>query len=72
MSSNYVKIFSGSSIEAIKIVASLEEKGIRAIIKDRAESARLAGFGASPFYQELFVRKEEEYRSMEIIKSLKD
>lgn len=70
MSSKYTKVFSGSSIIAIKIVACLEDKGIKVIIKDRAESARLAGFGATPYYQELFVRKEEEDQSIEIINSL--
>ena len=49
----------------------LESNSIYPLIKDRSESARLAGFGAtSIMQQELYVPKEEEKKTREIIRNL--
>ncbi len=45
MDSNYIRLFIGSSVAAERIVDNLKEIGIVAILKNEAESARLAGFG---------------------------
>ena len=60
MTSNYKKIFTGESIAAKQIVSRLHEVGIEAVVKDEAESARLAGFASSMLGQvDIFVHKDE-------------
>jgi len=59
MSQDYIKVFSGSSIEILPLREALEAENIIPVIKDRAESARLAGFGALPNFQDIFVHKDE-------------
>ena len=44
--SSYQKLFVGSSIEVIQLKDLLLEKNIIPVIKDRAESGRLGGFGS--------------------------
>tara|TARA_B100000767_G_C19644325_1_gene483935 strand:+ start:842 stop:1012 length:171 start_codon:yes stop_codon:yes gene_type:complete len=52
---------------AIKYV--LIEKNIIPVIKDKSESARLAGFGTIiPFTQEVFVHNDERSIALELIK----
>ena len=62
MDSNYTRIYFGNAIEAQKIVNQLKEIGIVAVVKDQANSARLAGF-ASPASAlgeaEIFVHNDE-------------
>ena len=48
MDSNYTRIFIGSQVEAQGVLAKLEAVGISAVVKDEAESARLAGFASAP------------------------
>jgi hypothetical protein len=43
----YIKIYTGSSITVNKLAFLLDEENIASIIKDKAESSRLAGFGAN-------------------------
>ena len=45
MSPKYVKIFFGPAVQVINLCNALDEVSIVPVIKDRAESARLAGFG---------------------------
>lgn len=60
MDSNYTRIFVGSSAEAQSIVNRLKEIGIVAVVKDEAESARLAGFASSMLGDaEVFVHNDE-------------
>ena len=60
MTSNYKKIFTGESIVAKQIINKLHEIGIEAVVKDEAESARLAGFASSMLGQvDIFVHKDE-------------
>jgi hypothetical protein len=68
MTSNYKKIFTGESLLAKQIVGKLHEIGIEAVIKDEAESARLAGFASSMLGQvDLFVHKDEVEKAMTVI-----
>lgn len=68
MDTNYTRIFIGNPIEAQGIVASLEEVNIIAVVKNEEESARLAGFGASPQSSaEVFVHKDEYEKAMTIM-----
>jgi len=71
LSNPYQHVFSGSAIVGLRICEALEEKGIKPIVKDYAESARLAGFGATPNYQTLLVRKDQVEQATEIIKDLR-
>jgi hypothetical protein len=50
----------------------LEEADISYIIKDNAESARLAGFGSSANNVDLLVLEEDWQKAAEIIKSRGD
>ena len=68
MSSNYIKIFSGSAIDVRLIASKLHDVGIEAIIKDEAESGRLAGFAAAvPSEMDLSVHKDEEAKAKKVI-----
>lgn len=60
MYSNYTRIFIGSLVEAQSLIAKLKDAGIMAVVKDEAESARLAGFGSSPNSStEVYVHNDE-------------
>jgi hypothetical protein len=60
MKSNYTMIFTGDSLIAKQIISRLHEIGIVAIVKDEAESARLAGFASSMLGQvDLYVNNDE-------------
>ena len=68
MTSNYKKIFTGDSLKAKLLVARLHEIGIEAVVKDEAESARLAGFASSMLGQvDVFVHKDEEEKALTVI-----
>lgn len=68
MNSNYTRIFIGNPIEAQGLVARLKEVGIVAVVKNEAESARLAGFGASPQSSaEVFVHNDEFEKAMGVV-----
>jgi hypothetical protein len=70
--SEYIKIFTGSFVIAKLILSRLEEIGISPVIKDEAESGRLAGFGPSiPGIQELFVREDELDQSVPIVEEVR-
>ena len=64
---SYCKIFSGQLIEIIKIKAELEKFNIIPIIKDKNESARLAGFGTIFNIIEVFVHNDELNKSLKIL-----
>ena len=72
MTSNYKKIFTGESLLAKQIVSKLHEIGIEAVVKDEAESARLAGFASSMLGQvELYVNNDEVESAMKIVEGFK-
>jgi len=60
MDTNYTRIFIGNIAEAQGIVSRLKDIGIIAVVKDEAESARLAGFASSMLGEaEVFVHNDE-------------
>lgn len=68
MDTNYSKVFSGNQFVAKKIVDQLQEIGIRAIVKDETESARMAGFGSTMGGDiELYVHKDELEKAKSIL-----
>ena len=67
----FIHLFTGSSIDVILIVASLEEININPVVKDEGESARLAGFGIpAPLVQRVFVHTDEYKKAVSIIETL--
>jgi len=69
MNSNYKKIFTGESIVAKQLIGRLHEIGIEAVVKDEAESARLAGFASSMLGQvDIFVHKDELENALRVVK----
>ncbi|WP_417443907.1 putative signal transducing protein [Joostella sp.] len=65
---DYIRIFTGSSIQAGLLQSRLEEVAISPVIKNETESARLAGFGPSVINQvQLFVHKDEHDKALEIL-----
>ncbi len=70
MSTNYKKLFFGNQIEVTKLMMLLNEVKIQPIIKDRSESARLAGFGNTmPLVQEVLVHADEYELALKILKN---
>lgn len=71
-SKDFIKVYTGNTINVLSIRNVLEEKNIVAVIKDDSESARLAGFGmVAPGLQEVFVHKDQLDIAIRIIESLK-
>ena len=71
-SKDFIKIFTGNTIDVLALRNAFEEKRIVAVIKDDSESARLAGFGmVAPGLQEVFVHKDELDLAVRIVESLK-
>ena len=68
---NYYKIFSGQLIEIIKIKGELEKVNIIPVIKNKNESARLAGFGSIFNGIDIFVHHDELNESLEVLSKLK-
>ncbi len=65
------KIFEGSLIETQPIVEILEEVGIEPIIKDRSESARLAGFASEiPMQVEVYVFENQYNKAIQALKDI--
>ena len=67
METAHVTIFSGSSIIVKGLQNRLEDHQISCIIKDRVESARLAGFGADRNAIELIVLKTDVEKAQPIV-----
>ena len=63
---NKRRVFTGSMIEVQAVQVRLEEHQIKSFIKDRFNSALLAGFGDSGQIQ-LFVNHEDYKKAYEII-----
>ncbi len=65
----YVKIWTDSAIVVNRVVQVLKEEGIPSMIRDHVESARLAGFGVSPYEVELHVLKRDAMQAKNIVSS---
>ncbi len=70
MTKSYHKLFTGSPTEVIHLQSLLAEKDIVPVIKDRGESARLAGFGSLINDQEVWVHQVELEIAEQILKTL--
>ena len=70
MSKKSVLVFTGSPMVIPLVCGALSDDNIYPIVKDEAESARLAGFGINSFDQKIFVNKKQEKKALEIINSL--
>jgi len=71
METSYIKIFGGNSFTAHRIVSKLHGEGIEAVLKDEAESGRLAGFATtSAGYVDIFVHKDEEEKALNIVNAM--
>lgn len=69
--SSYLHLFSGSSIDVLALQNALAEQNITPVIKDEAESARLAGFGqTAPMMQRVFVHTDEYENAKAILQHL--
>jgi len=67
--SEYVKILTDRKIIINRISQLLDEEKIPYLVKDNAESARLAGFGTSSNDVDLYVYKSDFNKAETIIKS---
>jgi hypothetical protein len=65
MSQTYKKLFDGTAIDVAKLCSVLDTLGIIPVVKDQAESARLAGFGILFTDQEIWVHLDEYERARE-------
>lgn len=73
MESNYTKIFTGNSFVAHRIVSELHGLGIEAVIKDEAESGRLAGFATTTAgLVDLFVHKDEVGKAKVVVDKIQN
>lgn len=70
MSNAYKKLFYGSTMEVIKICGLLETLDIVPVLKNQAESARLAGFGTLYTDQEVWVHTDEFDKAREVVTEL--
>ena len=71
MSKKSILVFTGSPMVIPLVCGALSDKNIFPIVKNEAESARLAGFGINSYDQRVFVNKNEVKKALEIINSLK-
>lgn len=70
MDSNYTRIFVGNAITSKGIINQLKEIGITAVVKDEAESARLAGFASSMLDEvEVYVHNDELEKAEKVLNS---
>tara|TARA_A100000171_G_C2115044_1_gene137341 strand:- start:948 stop:1160 length:213 start_codon:yes stop_codon:yes gene_type:complete len=65
----HVKILTDRAIVINRIAQLLDEQNIPSLVKDNAESARLAGFGTSSNDIELYVYKADVGKAETVIKS---
>ena len=70
MSEKSVLVYSGSPMVIPLVSSALSNEKIYPIIKDEAESARLAGFGINSYEQKIFVNKNEVKKALGVINSL--
>lgn len=65
MSRTYKRLFYGTAMDVAKLCGVLDTVGIVPVVKDQAESARLAGFGTLFTDQEIWVHLDEYERARE-------
>lgn len=67
MNTDYIKIFTGTSILVNRLSSLLNNEKIPTIIKDHVNSGNLAGFGALGNSIELFIKEKDKENALEII-----
>lgn len=72
MSTEFIKIFSGSSILVNRLKNLLEEQNIHSIIKDNINSSTVAGFGPLGNSIELSILNSDIEKAQQIIDNFKD
>lgn len=70
MSQAYKKLFYGTAIDVTRICSVLDTLDIVPVVKDQAESARLAGFGTINTDQEVWVYPDEFSKAREALNEL--
>jgi len=67
----HIKIFSGSMIITNRLAFLLDEIQIPSLIKNFKESARLAGFGATSDYVDLYIYETDYNKAENVIENFK-
>ena len=67
MSRTYKRLFYGTAMDVAKLCGVVDTVGIVPVVKDQAESARLAGFGTLYRDQEVWVHPDEFEKAREIV-----
>lgn len=68
---NYVKVFSGSEVEVIRVRIILEQNDIKFIERNDIQSGITAGFGTIDKAVHIFVDKEDYYRALKLIDNMR-
>jgi hypothetical protein len=66
-----IKVFSGSQILAQALNEKIEAIGVKTIMKDNIQSARLGGFGNSDLAVEIFIEEIEFGKANKVIEDFR-
>ena len=70
MSRTYKRLFYGTAMDVAKLCGVIDTVGIVPVVKDKAESARLAGFGTLYTDKEVWVHPDEFEKAREVVLEL--
>lgn len=68
---NYIKVFSGSEVEVIKVRLILEQNNIKYIERNDIQSGVTAGFGTIDKAVHILVDEEEHNKALNLIENTK-
>lgn len=66
-----MKIFSGSEILALALQEKIEAIGVKTIVKNNIQSARLAGFGNADLAVEVFIQEVDFGKASHVIEAFR-
>ena len=66
-----IKIFSGSEILALALQEKIEAIGVKTIVKNNIQSARLAGFGTADLAVEVFIQEVDFGKASPVIEEFR-
>jgi hypothetical protein len=66
-----MKIFSGSEILALALQEKIEAIGVKTIVKNNIQSARLAGFGNADLAVEVFIQEVDFGKASPVIEAFR-
>jgi hypothetical protein len=66
-----IKIFSGSEILALALQEKIEAIGVKTIVKNNIQSARLAGFGNADLAVEVFIQEVDFGKASPVIEEFR-